>query len=99
MGRPFDNVRPRSTPTAEKSIAVTSQPLDASQIALRPSPQARSRARAGGTSPSSASTNWLGPEDQPVSPPASRAPQPVASIGGQAQRDSSAASDASAAAT
>ena len=55
--------RPFSIATGEKSIAVTCQPRSASQRALRPSPHARSRARPGGRSASSCSTNWLGPAD------------------------------------
>ena len=56
--------RPLSSATWEKSTAVTSHPRAASQIALRPSPAARSTARPGGRSASSASTNWFGVTDQ-----------------------------------
>ena len=56
--------RPFSIATADQSMAVTCHPRAASQRALRPSPQARSRARPGGREASSDSTNWLGPADQ-----------------------------------
>ena len=49
--------RPLSSPTREKSTAVTRQPRSASQTVLRPSPAARSIARPGGRSASSAATN------------------------------------------
>ena len=49
-----------STPAPEKSTAVTSQPRPPSQIALRPSPAARSTAVPGRTPPSTASTVAFG---------------------------------------
>ena len=72
-------VRPLSSATCEKSTAVTSQPRLASQIALRPSPAARSSARPGGRSAHSASTNWFGPTDQTRSLAAYRSSQAFAS--------------------
>src|SRR5271165_4428235 len=54
------SLRPFSSPTREKSTAVTDQPRSASQTELRPSPAARSSARPGGRSASSAATNLFG---------------------------------------
>ena len=71
--------RPFSIATGEKSIAVTCQPRSASQRALRPSPQARSRARPGGRSASACSTNWLGPADHTSSVAAYLSSQAAAS--------------------
>ena len=72
--------RPLSRPTAEKSVAVTVQPRCASQIALRPSPAARSSARPGDRSAHTSATNRLGSADQTSSDAAYRSSQPAASM-------------------
>ena len=56
-------------PTGEKSTPVTSQPLSASHIVLRPSPQPRSTARPGARPTTSATRNWLGVLDHTNSSP------------------------------
>ena len=50
--------------TAEKSTPVTSQPRRASQMALRPSPVARSSALPAGRSATSRTRNWFGAAPQ-----------------------------------
>ena len=49
-----------ANPTGEKSTPVNFQPCSASQIELRPSPQARSTARPAWMPTASATRNWLG---------------------------------------